>query len=67
MKAIRIILAVTATSLFAGCAPTIATRTVTVTTFPNGSKETIERKELMQRFITPQIASTDDVINSCAK
>jgi ABC-type glycerol-3-phosphate transport system substrate-binding protein len=67
MKTIRIILAVTATALLAGCAPTIATKTITVTTFANGTKETKECKELTQRFTTPQTASTDDVISSCGK
>jgi hypothetical protein len=67
MKTIRIILAATATALLAGCAPTVATKTVTVTTYPDGKKETVERKELKQAFVTPQTTSTYDVISSCGK
>ncbi len=67
MKTMRIIFAVTASVLLAGCAETIATKKVTVTTFPDGTKETKVRKELIQRFSSPQTASTDEVISSCGK
>jgi hypothetical protein len=67
MNKIRIILAVTATALLAGCSPTIATKKVTVTTYPDGTKQTQVRKELVQQFSTPTTASTDDVVGSCGK
>ncbi|MEI7938896.1 MAG: hypothetical protein WCK27_19605 [Verrucomicrobiota bacterium] len=67
MKNIRIILAATATAILMGCSPTLATKTVSVTTYPDGKKETVERKELKQTFSTPQTTSTDDVISSCGK
>ena len=40
MKNIRIILAATATAILMGCSPTLATKTVSVTTYPDGKKET---------------------------
>ena len=67
MKTIRIILVVLGASFLVGCAATMATKTVTVTTFPDGKKETIEYKELTQTLSTSKTAPADDVVNTCGK
>jgi hypothetical protein len=67
MKAIKMILLVSAASLLAGCTPTLATRSLMVTTYPDGKKETVELKQLQQTVSTGQIKSTDDVLSTCGK
>jgi hypothetical protein len=46
----------------AGCAPTIATMSETVTTAPNGEKTVSIKKELSQHVSHTQTSSTDQVL-----
>lgn len=67
MKKIRNLLIISIMFIFAACAPTVATKSITVITHPDGTETTSVTKSLSQRVDYPIVPSTTEVLNTFSK